>query len=64
VAALHLNSPELINLRRILRSAGEHPREARHNAWRKRAAVYHGQNREMPNSAQSFNASSYSADRR
>lgn len=26
VTALHLNRPELINLRRILRAAGEHPR--------------------------------------
>jgi hypothetical protein len=28
VTALHLNRPELLNLRRILRTAGEHPPRA------------------------------------
>jgi hypothetical protein len=25
VAALHMNRPELLNLRKVLRTAGEHP---------------------------------------
>jgi hypothetical protein len=29
VLALHLNSPALVNLRRVLRAAGEHPQQAR-----------------------------------
>jgi hypothetical protein len=29
VEALHLNRPELVNLRRVLRAAGEHPSQVK-----------------------------------